>query len=320
MENRAFNMDCMEAMRSMPDQCFDLAVVDPPYGIKISNNMGRRKGERPSEYKKVTWDDAPPPPEYFTELVRVSKNQIIFGANHFVSLIPAADSSCWICWDKGFSSEVSFASFELAWTSFDRPMRSMPDQCFDLAVVDPPYGIKISNNMGRRKGERPSEYKKVTWDDAPPPPEYFTELVRVSKNQIIFGANHFVSLIPAADSSCWICWDKGFSSEVSFASFELAWTSFDRPSKRVALSSAQAGRIHPTQKPVALYAWIFQHYAKPGDRILDTHLGSGSSRIAAWDAGLDFTGYEIDPEYFEAQEKRFQQHTAQMSLFGGGGI
>lgn len=77
---------------------------------------------------------------------------------------------------------------------------------------------------------------------------------------------------------------------------------------------------HPTQKPVALYAWIFQHYAKPGDRILDTHLGSGSSRIAAWDAGLDFTGYEIDPEYFEAQEKRFQQHTAQMSLFGGGGI
>ena len=105
----------------------------------------------------------------------------------------------------------------------------------------------------------------------------------------------------------------------AFASFELAWTSFDRPSKRVALSSAQAGRIHPTQKPVALYAWIFQHYAKPGDRILDTHLGSGSSRIAAWDAGLDFTGYEIDPEYFEAQEKRFQQHTAQMSLFGGGG-
>ena len=100
----------------------------------------------------------------------------------------------------------------------------------------------------------------------------------------------------------------------------LAWTSFDRPSKRVALSSAQAGRIHPTQKPVALYAWIFQHYAKQGDRILDTHLGSGSSRIAAWDAGLDFIGYEIDPEYFEAQEKRFQQHTAQMSLFGGGGI
>lgn len=104
-------------------------------------------------------------------------------------------------------------------------------------------------------------------------------------------------------------------------SHPLNWhgTSFETPCKRVALSSAQAGRIHPTQKPVALYAWIFQHYAKPGDRILDTHLGSGSSRIAAWDAGLDFIGYEIDPEYFEEQEKRFQQHTAQLSLFGGGG-
>lgn len=109
--NVAYNVDCMEYMRTLPDKAFDLAVVDPPYGIRISNNMGRRKGDRPSGYKKVTWDDTPPPPEYFTELVRVSKNQIIFGANHFVSLIPAADSSCWICWDKGFSSEVSFASF-----------------------------------------------------------------------------------------------------------------------------------------------------------------------------------------------------------------
>ena len=124
-----------------------------------------------------------------------------------------------------------------------------------------------------------------------------------------------MSLIPAADSSCWICWDKGFSSEVSFASFELAWTSFDRPSKRVALSSAQAGRIHPTQKPVALYAWIFQRFAKPGDRILDTHLGSGSSRIAAWDAGLDFVGCEIDKDYFKAQEERFNAHASQINLF-----
>lgn len=194
-------------------------------------------------------------------------------------------------------------------------MRTLPEKAFDLAVVDPPYGIKISNNMGRRKGERPSGYKKVTWDDAPPPPEYFKELARVSKNQIIFGANHFVSLIPAANSSCWICWDKGFSSEVSFASFELAWTSFDRPSKRVALSSAQAGRIHPTQKPVSLYSWIYRRYTKPGDKILDTHLGSGSSRIAAYDAGLDFVGCEIDPDYFKAQEERFKEHTAQENLF-----
>lgn len=198
-------------------------------------------------------------------------------------------------------------------------MRAMPDKAFDLAVVDPPYGINISNNMGRRKGEKPSEYKKVTWDAAPPGREYFEELQRVSKNQIIFGANHFVSLIPTADSHCWLCWDKGFSEEVSFASFELAWTSFDRPCKRVAISSAQNGRIHPTQKPISLYAWIYSRFAKPGDKILDTHLGSGSSRIAAWDAGLDFCGYEIDPDYFAAQEQRFREHTAQMTLFGGGG-
>lgn len=198
-------------------------------------------------------------------------------------------------------------------------MRAMQDGAFDLAVVDPPYGLKISNNMGRRKGERHSDYKKVTWDDAPPPPEYFRELRRVSKNQIIFGANHFITIIPSADSPCWICWDKGFSDEVSFASFELAWTSFNSPCKRVALSSAQTDRIHPTQKPVALYTWIFSRYAKKGDRILDTHLGSGSSRIAAHNMGLDFVGYEIDPDYFEAQEKRFKEHTAQISLFDAGG-
>ena len=198
-------------------------------------------------------------------------------------------------------------------------MLAMPDGAYDLAVVDPPYGIKVSNNMGRRKGDRRSDYKKVTWDNEPPPPEYFLQLRRVSKNQIIFGANHFITRIPSADSPCWICWDKGFSDEVSFASFELAWTSFNSPCKRVAMSSAQAGRIHPTQKPVALYAWIFRHYAKPGDRILDTHLGSGSSRIAANDAGLDFVGFEIDPDYFTAQEERYSAHAAQLSIFAGGG-
>lgn len=193
-------------------------------------------------------------------------------------------------------------------------MKSLPAKAFDLAVVDPPYGISISNNMGRRKGDKHSDYKKVEWDDAPPTGKYFAELFRVSQNQIIFCANYFISLIPKADTPCWICWDKGFSEDVSFASFELAWTSFTSPAKRVTLSSAQAGRIHPTQKPVALYAWIFNRYAKPGDKILDTHLGSGSSRIAAYDAGLDFVGLEIDKDYFDAQEKRFAEHTAQLRL------
>ena len=180
----------------------------------------------------------------------------------------------------------------------------MPDNSFDLAVVDPPYGLNIRGDMGRRRGQT-RKHKQVFWDAKPPPPEYFRELRRVSRHQIIWGANHFISMLPAADSHCWLCWDKKYSPEVSFASFELAWTNFDLPCKRIALSPFQLGRIHPTQKPIALYAWIFERFAKPGDKILDTHLGSGSSRIAAYDAGLDFTGYEIDGDYFEAQERRF---------------
>ncbi len=180
----------------------------------------------------------------------------------------------------------------------------LPENAFDLAVVDPPYGLNIRGDMGRRKG-KPRKYKPVFWDAKPPPPEYFRELRRVSRHQVIWGANHFISMLPAADSHCWLCWDKKYSPEVSFASFELAWTNFDLTCKRIALSPVQPGRIHPTQKPIALYAWIYALFAKPGDKILDTHLGSGSSRIAAYDAGLDFTGYEIDGDYFEAQERRF---------------
>lgn len=190
-------------------------------------------------------------------------------------------------------------------------LRYIPNRTFDLAVCDPPYGIHVSHSMGRRKGSPPSTYKRVDWDAEPPPPEFFLELQRVSTNQIIWGANHFISRIPGPDSPCWLCWDKKFSENVSFASFELAWTSFQGPSKRLALSSNQAGRIHPTQKPVALYAWIFERFTKPGDRILDTHLGSGSSRIAALEAGLEFVGFEKDPEYYEAQEIRFKHYMFQ---------
>lgn len=211
-------------------------------------------------------------------------------------------------------------------------MRSMPDQRFDLAVVDPPYGIGESGrkNKSRTNLAKATDYSPFFGEDKEPPPvEFFTQLARVSKKQIIFGANHFISrLPPPADTPCWIVWDKQNGGS-DFADFEMAWTSFNRAARifRFRWAGMLQGnmknketRIHPTQKPVALYAWIFQHYAKPGDRILDTHLGSGSSRIAAWDAGLDFIGYEIDREYFDAQEKRFQQHTAQLTMFGGGGI
>ena len=205
-------------------------------------------------------------------------------------------------------------------------MRTLPDKAFDLAVVDPPYGIgeNGSKNHTRSKLAVAKNYKAFAGNDIqPPPPMYFEQLIRVSTNQIIFGANHFADKIPNPASNCWIVWDKE-NGNTDFADCELAWTSFKSAVRifRFRWQGMLQGnmadkerRIHPTQKPVALYTWIYQCYAKPGDKILDTHLGSGSSRIAAYDAGLDFVGCEIDPDYFEAQEARFQAHAAQGNLF-----
>jgi site-specific DNA-methyltransferase (adenine-specific) len=194
-------------------------------------------------------------------------------------------------------------------------MKQCPDKYFDLAIVDPPYGIGINHNMGRRKGDKKSNYKPAYWDKEAPPAEYFNEMFRVSKDQIIWGANHFISRMPK-DSSCWLMWDKMFSEDLSFAQYELAWTSFDSVCKKFTKDPKEHERFHPTQKPVALYKWLLKNYAKEGDKILDTHLGSGSSRIAAADMGFDFLGYEIDKDYFDAQEKRFQQYKSQLKLFG----
>lgn len=149
------------------------------------------------------------------------------------------------------------------------------------------------------------------WDIAPPP-EYFDELARVSKNQIIWGGNYF-ALPP---TRCFLIWRKlTISENFTMAMAEYAWTSFNENAKVFEYQPQDSQRFHPTQKPVALYAWIYKRFAKPGYKILDTHLGSGSSRIAAYDAGLDFVGYEIDKTYFEKQETRFEKHTAQCNLF-----
>lgn len=149
------------------------------------------------------------------------------------------------------------------------------------------------------------------WDVAPSK-EYFNELARVSKNQIIWGGNYF-ELPP---TRCFLVWRKlTISENFSMAMAEYAWTSFNDNAKVYECAPQDKARFHPTQKPVSLYTWIFSRYAKPGDKILDTHLGSGSSRIAAYDAGLDFVGCEIDPDYFAAQEARWQAHVAQISLF-----
>lgn len=194
-------------------------------------------------------------------------------------------------------------------------MARYPDKWFDLAVTDPPYGIGVNHNMGRRKGDKPSDYKPAVWDSVAPPVEYFNELFRISKDQIIWGANHFIDRMPL-NSPCWIMWDKGFSEEVTFAQFELAWTSLKGTCKKFDKHPSQQHRIHPTQKPVALYDWIYKNYLPQGGKVIDTHLGSGSNRIAANKAGnIDFTGFELDKYYYEAQEKRWKGFIAQTRLF-----
>ena len=193
-------------------------------------------------------------------------------------------------------------------------MRTLPDKAFDLAVVDPPYGIGMDGGCVGYKGD--NVFEKKGWDKSTPGKEYFDELFRVSENQIIWGGNYFY--LPP--TRCFLIWDKGAGFRGrTYAEAELAWTSFDqnvRIFERDPLCNGDyKGKIHPTQKPIALYTWIFSRYAKPGDKILDTHLGSGSSRIAAYDAGLDFVGCEIDKDYFDAQERRFADYTAQTNLF-----
>ena len=196
----------------------------------------------------------------------------------------------------------------------DRGMPSYPDKYFDLAIVDPEYGIGVNHNMGRRKGDKPSNYKPALWDKKPVSKEVLDEIFRVSKNQVIFGANHFISKMPY-DSSCWVLWDKGFSEDVTFAQFEMAWTSFNGTCKKFdKFPNDGTERIHPTQKPIALYKWLLSKYAKPNDKILDTHVGSASSLIACEDMGFEYVGFELDEDYFNAANKRLEQFRSQLKL------
>lgn len=192
-------------------------------------------------------------------------------------------------------------------------MGKMPDKCFDLAIVDPPYGIGCSTFGCGSRERKYDRSKNNKWDSAIPTKKYFDELFRVSKNQIIFGMNYFPGLLAAKE---FVVWDKKQPDGVTFAQAELIWTSFNGTSKIYRQSArAQGNRIHQAQKPIEIYEWLLRRYAKTGDAILDTHLGSGSSRIAAYNLGFDFTGYEIDKDYFDAQEKRFEEHTSQYDLF-----
>lgn len=190
-------------------------------------------------------------------------------------------------------------------------MAGLPDKAFDLAIVDPPYGVGMDGNNNWSG----SKHIVKQWDNEAPAPSYFEELRRVSKNQVVWGANHFMHNL-ALGSSCWIVWDKE-NDGFSFADAELAWTSFKTAVRcfRYARGKQTDVRIHPTQKPVKLYEWLLANYAKPGQRILDTHLGSGSSAIACNNLGFEMVGCELDEDYYMAACVRVERATQQLRLF-----
>tara|TARA_Y100001937_G_scaffold44474_1_gene62591 strand:+ start:571 stop:1185 length:615 start_codon:yes stop_codon:yes gene_type:complete len=193
-------------------------------------------------------------------------------------------------------------------------MAKYEDNYFDLAIVDPPYGIGDKFKGGKSGKMNFNEVVKKGWDISPPKKKYFKELKRVSKNQIIWGGNYFLDNLHS--SRCFIVWDKKVSENFSLAMAEFGWTSFDKLAKIFRMSVPKTGgKIHPTQKPVKLYEWLLINYAKEGHRILDTHLGSGSIAIACYNLGYDLTACELDKEYYNAAMKRIEQHKLQTRIF-----
>lgn len=204
-------------------------------------------------------------------------------------------------------------------------MARYPDGYFDLCITDPPYGIGEdgAKNHSRGKATKATIYTPKNWDKEPASKEYFKELFRVSKNQIIWGANHFIENLPYQNSSCWVVWDKQ-NGDSDFADCEMAWASFKTAVRMFSFKwqgmlqgdmKNKETRIHPTQKPAALYRFLLDKYAKQGDKILDTHLGSGSIAIACHDYGFDLTACELDKEYYDKAIQRIKNHVAQQKLF-----
>lgn len=206
-------------------------------------------------------------------------------------------------------------------------MKKMPDKCVNLAITDPPYGGVtkggyMRNNEGGGVARHRNDYHLALWNQDRPSAEYFKELQRVSKHQIIWGGNYFASMLP--DSQCWVVWDKEKPEGVHFADVELAWTSFDCAAKIVHFAwngmiqgnmKNKEYKIHPTQKPIFLYEWLISKFAKPGDTILDTHVGSGSSLIACHNTQHKYVGFEIDETYYKLAKERIARETAQINMF-----
>jgi site-specific DNA-methyltransferase (adenine-specific) len=201
-------------------------------------------------------------------------------------------------------------------------MSRYEDNHFDLAIVDPPYGIGIDKAMNANKGKQGfKQYRETEWDNETPTQEYFNELFRTSKNQIIWGGNYFIDKIKKP-SQCFLIWNK-VQRDFTMSDAEIAWASFDKTIRCFDMSRGAAmgcnnrngGKLHPTQKPVKLYEWVLMNYAKEGDKILDTHLGSGSIAIACHNLGYDLTACELDKEYYEAAIKRIEKHKQQLTMF-----
>lgn len=190
-------------------------------------------------------------------------------------------------------------------------MKQFPDKYFELAIVDPPYGLPKDSTHGRGKlKNRILNNGSLELWDKQPSLEYFKELRRVSVNQIIWGGNYF-DLPPTRGI---ICWDK-CQPWKNFSQWEMAWTSFNKPAALFKFDNRTKDKIHPTQKPVALYEWLLKNYAKPGDKILDTHVGSASSLIACYNMGFEYIGFEIDKDYYEAAQERMRMHMQQQTIF-----
>lgn len=206
-------------------------------------------------------------------------------------------------------------------------MKLFPDNFFDLAIVDPPYGDKVGkggymHNTSSGGVACRHSYHLALWKQKKPTKKYFDELKRVSKNQIIWGGNYFADLLETSQG--WIVWDKCVAEGVHYADCELAWTSFDRATRKFVFQWSgmlqgdmknKEHKIHPTQKPVKLYEWILTNYTNPGDIILDTHVGSGSSLIACYNTNHKYVGFEIDETYYEMAKKRIKEETAQMNIY-----
>jgi len=197
-------------------------------------------------------------------------------------------------------------------------MARYPDGYFDLAIVDPPYGIGVNMNAGRKKDTKSKKRNVKQWDNETPNQNYFNELFRVSKNQIVWGANYMTQFLP--NSMGWIFWDKCVAEGCSFSDGELAWTSHQQSLKKAVIPYSgfigmEGEKFHPTTKPIKLYKWLLEKYAKQGDKILDTHLGSGSIAIACHDYDFELTACELDKEYYDNAIKRIKNHMAQQKLF-----